>query len=122
MKKLLIICFVLSLYGSVCFGEMKEQEWVLMNPVADVQIEQFKVAARIPDLKGKTIGLFWNGKSNGDVFLNEVADNLKAKFDGLKIVRIWEFKPETTTSYDTTMDTLKFIAQNADLIILAQAD
>jgi hypothetical protein len=101
---------------------MNEQEWVLMNPVADVGTQEFKPAARIPDLKGKTVGLLWNGKPNGDVFLNEVATQLGAIFDGLKIVRMWEVKPETMTLYGSSMNDMEFIAKQADFIICASAD
>lgn len=101
---------------------MNKQEWVLMSPVADSWVEEFEAAARIPDLKGKTVGLFWNGKPNGDVFLNEVATHLRARFDGLKIVRMWEVKPETRTAYGNSLEDLTWMVQNTDLIIAASAD
>ena len=101
---------------------MDKQEWVLLNPTAEVESDNFKISARLPDLKGKTIGLYWNGKPNGDVFLNEVAHHLSARFDGLKIVRIWELKPETKTVYGNSTDNLEFMARNADFIMGASAD
>jgi hypothetical protein len=101
---------------------MNKQEWVLRNPVADVQSEKFEISARLQDFKGKTIGLFWNGKPNGDVFLNEVADQLGKRFAGLNILRIWEMRPETKTVYGNSTDNLKFMAEKADFIIGASAD
>ena len=122
MKKLFIHCLVLCVSSSICFAQAGKQEWTLMSPVADVQVEQFKIANRVPDLNGKTIGLFWNGKPNGDVFLNEVADQLKARLSALKIVKMWEVKPETRTIYGNSRENLKFMAQNADFIIGSSAD
>ncbi len=101
---------------------MNEQEWILRNPVSEVGVDKFEPAARITELKGKTVGLVWNGKPNGDVFLNQVAKHLSARFDGLNIVRLWEVRPETKTIYGNSMDNLKFIAKTADLIIGASAD
>lgn len=122
MQKLFIHCLVLFVSSTICFAQAGKQEWTLMSPVADVQVEQFKIANRVPDLNGKTIGLFWNGKPNGDVFLNEVADQLKARLSALKIVKMWEVKPETRTIYGNSIENLKFMAQNADLIIGSSAD
>lgn len=100
----------------------KRQVWTLQSPIADVEIEQFEVADRIPDLNGKTIGLFWNGKPNGEILLNEIARELAARFSALRIVRMWEVKPETRTQFGNSSDNLNFMAQNADLIIGASGD
>jgi hypothetical protein len=56
------------------------------------------------------------------VFLDEIANQLKARFDVLKIVKMWEVKPETRTALGNSVENLKFMAQNADLIIGASGD
>jgi len=99
-----------------------KQDFTLLSPVADVQVEQFEIADRFPDLNGKTIGLFWNGKPNGDIFLDEVGNKLKARFTVSRIVKLWKIRQETRTQYGNSMDNLKSMAQNADLIIGASAD
>jgi len=109
---------VLLLFGA----SVRAHEWTLLSPVADVQVEQFKIANRVPALSGKTVGLFWNGKPNGDVFLEEVASRLKATYEDLKVVKFWEVKPETRTAFGNTDEDLKFMSQNADLIIGSSAD
>jgi hypothetical protein len=96
--------------------------WTLLNPVADAEVEQFNPAHRVPDLNGKTIGLFWNGKPNGDVFLNRLAERLTAGFDALTVVRMWDVEPETRTALGNSMDNLKTMAQKADLILGASGD
>ena len=99
-----------------------KRDCTLLSPVADVQVEQFELTKRVPDLNGKTIGLFWNGKPNGDTFLDEVGNELKARFTLSRIVKLWEVRPETRTQYGNSMDNLKSMAQNADLIIGASGD
>lgn len=98
-----------------------KRDCTLLSPVADVQVEEFEIADRVPDLDGKTIGLFWNGKPNGDIFLDEVGNELKARFTVSRIVKLWEVKPDTRT-FGNSMDNLKSMAQNADVIIGASAD
>jgi hypothetical protein len=56
----------------------------ILNPVADPQaetdaVERFAPAARLDGLKGRTIGLFWNGKALGDAALERVKANLTAR-------------------------------------------
>ena len=78
---------------------MEKQEWSVLDPVAHVQIEGRDGARRFDDYSGKRIGLWWNGKPNGDIFLNEVAAQLEARFEGVTTVRFWEKDPVTTTFY-----------------------
>ncbi len=101
---------------------MNAQQWVLMNPVADAQAGNFRMTDRASSLDGRTVGLFWNGKPNGDIFLNEVARHLEVKFARMKIVRLWEARPETATFYGNSAESLKFMAQNADLVVGSSAD
>jgi hypothetical protein len=101
---------------------MNQAVWTLMNPVADVGKVELKLAPRVTDLKGKTIGLLWNGKPNGDIFLNEVGDLLRGRIDGLKIVRLWEVRPDTKTVYGSSEDVMRSAAEKADLIICGSAD
>ncbi|GAG61421.1 unnamed protein product, partial [marine sediment metagenome] len=48
-------------------------EMGVLNPVADTKTEKFELASRLTDLSGKTIGLFWNAKSGGDILLEQNA-------------------------------------------------
>jgi len=122
MRGLFIHCLAPFAFSPIGFAQTGKQEWILMSPVADFQVEQFKIANRVPKLKGKTIGLFWNGKPNGNVFLNEVAAQLRARFNTLKTIKMWEVKPETRTALGNSVENLRFMAQNTDLIIGASGD
>jgi hypothetical protein len=56
------------------------------------------------------------------VFLDEIAIQLRARFDALKIVKFWEVKPETRTALGNSVENLKFMAQNTDLVIGSSGD
>jgi hypothetical protein len=101
---------------------MDRQECAVMNPVAETQVGKFATAGRLADWNGKRIGLFWNGKPNGDVFLDEVARELRSRFQGLETLKIWEARPETKTVYGNSAENLEYIAQSADFVISASGD
>ena len=101
---------------------MDRQEWSVLNPVADVDIEKRGGAARFEDFSGKRIGLWWNGKPNGEIFLNELARQLESRHQGMTTVRMWEIDPATTSAYGVSSDKLELMANSADLVIGALAD
>ncbi len=80
-------------------------------------------APRPSSLEGKRIGLHWNGKPNGDFFLNRVAELLSQKYKNIRINKFWELEPGKTAHADRKSDeALDFMAANADLIISSSAD
>ena len=99
---------------------MNTKEWKVLNPVGAVDIEDHGGAERFDDFAGKRIGLWWNGKPNGDVFLNEVARQLESR--GITTVRIWELAPSTTRAYGLSKEQLGLIARSADMVIGGLAD
>jgi len=101
---------------------MDTQKWTVMNPVGDVDIENLGGASRLDDFSGKRIGLWWNGKPNGDIFLDELAHQLESRYQGMKAVRMWEVDPATTTAYGVPREKLERMAHSADLVIGALAD
>jgi len=101
---------------------MDTQKWTVMNPVGDADIENLGGATRLDDFSGKRIGLWWNGKPNGDIFLDEVARQLETHYPGMTAVRMWEIDPATTTAYGVPRDKLERMARSADLVIGALAD
>lgn len=101
---------------------MDRQEWVVMNPVGDVDIVGRGGATRLDDFSGKRVGFWWNGKPNGDIFLNEIARQLESRCQGMTPVRMWEIDPATTTAYGVSADKLDFMVRSADVVIGALAD
>ena len=104
----------------------RRTNWTLLNPEGVVQLEPFKVQSHNTDLEGKTVLLRWNGKHNGDIFLNRIAELLIEKIKGVKIIRGWEVAPETTAhsmNPDTSREFARKLATfNPDIVIGSQAD
>ena len=59
----------------------------VMNPVAPVlgEVEATPLAPRPPSLDGKTIGLMWNGKANGDVALRRAGEAIQGRIPGVTV-------------------------------------
>jgi hypothetical protein len=81
------------------------------------------ISPRVDTLEGKRVGLLWNGKPNGDLFLNRVAELLENKYKGIETIKFWEVDPERTalvTKYSE--EVLDRIANSADIVIASSAD
>ena len=52
-----------------------------------------RLAQRLDTLEGKTIGLFWNTKPNGDIFFDRVAELLEEQFKNIKVIKYYPGKP-----------------------------
>ena len=91
-----------------------------------VQIKQEQLAQRITTLEGKTIVLRWNGKHNGDNFLNRIAELLKEKVPSAKVIKLYEVDKSTNKISGNLAESAR-IAQvikgmKADIVIAAQTD
>ncbi len=102
------------------------QEWKLVNPEGVVNIKPMVLAPRLKTLDGKTIVLQWNGKTNGDNFLNPIAEMLKKQFKDVKIIKAWEVAPELKTISQNMVNSQKIADKIAswkpDIVIASQAD
>lgn len=49
------------------------------------QASSVATASRLPSLEGRTVGLLWNGKPNGDVALRRVGELLRDRTNGLSV-------------------------------------
>ena len=81
------------------------------------------ISSRVDTLEGKRVGLLWNGKPNGDVFLNRVAELLEENYKNIEIIKFWEVDPGGTalvTKYSDEL--LDRIADSADIVIASSAD
>jgi len=60
----------------------------VLNPRGEIEPPPtLAPAARITDLEGKRVGLYWNGKVGTDVFFDTVEKLLKDKFPTIKVMR-----------------------------------
>src|SRR5512136_40306 len=128
--KNLVICFVCPLFltiSSTALSKEANQRWELLNPEGVTRIEPMEINPHPSTLEGKTVLLRWNGKHNGDKFLDRVAELLKQRVKDIKIVKSWEVAPETvdpiTGSQERSMELMKKLAASKpDLVIGSQAD
>jgi hypothetical protein len=102
------------------------QEWDLINPEGVVKIKPMELAPRLASLEGKTVALRWNGKPNGDLFLNRIGELLVEKVKGVKIVKVWEAAHDTaiisSNPERSKAITDKISSLNPDIVIASTAD
>jgi hypothetical protein len=104
----------------------ESRKWELVNPEGTVPMETGQANPHTMDLKGKTVVLQWNGKHNGDVFLNRIGELLTEKIKDLKVIKWWEIEPETTRvtqNSEASKKTAQKLAElKPDMVIAAQGD
>ncbi len=102
------------------------QDWKLVNPEGVVNIPPMKLSDHPKTLEGKTVVLQWNGKTNGDHFLNTTAEMLAQQYKGIKIIKAWELAPDLKTISQNQVKSKKIADTIAswkpDLVIASQAD
>jgi hypothetical protein len=128
-KKLVIFLLgtvFLAIPGTILAKE-GDQRWEILNPEGVIKIEPMEINPHPSTLEGKTVLLRWNGKHNGDKFLDRVAELLAQKVKDIKIIKSWEVAPETvdpiTGSQEKSLELMKKLAAfKPDLAIGSQAD
>ena len=102
------------------------QEWELINPQGTIAIQEIKLAPRLTTLEGKTIVLRWNGKHNGDNYLNRVAELLAEKVPSAKVIKVYELDKSTIKQSGSTAEAVRIAnvikGLKADIVIASQAD
>ena len=87
----------------------------VLNPVAQMVPEKINPADRLDELSGKTIGLYWNMKSGGDVALKRVAELLEAKYGTIKLR--WYMPAHGHASRHSSTEELDKVALDCDAVI-----
>jgi hypothetical protein len=89
-------------------------------------VESIGDNTRPSTLEDKTILLRWNGKHNGNIFLNKIADILVENIKGTKVIKNWEVAAETGVSSlnpETSREFADTLASyEPDIVIGSQAD
>ena len=97
--------------------------WDLVNPEGASRPVSLEPAARPATLKGKTVGLAWNGKPGGDEALDEIAALLRRHVGDVDFIRYWETLPESVSQRELSADVIQSMAEREpDLVIVSQAD
>ncbi len=124
---ILLLSPVLFANPDTAFSKEANQRWELLNPEGVIKIKPMEINPHPTTLEGKTVLLRWNGKHNGDKFLDRVAELLAQKVKGIKIIKSWEVAPETVDpisgSQERSVELMKKLAAfKPDLVIGSQAD
>ena len=100
--------------------------WELVNPEGGVTVKPLKLADRITSLEGKRVVLRWNGKPNGEILLERVAELLIERVRDIKLLKAYQSAPETSIiTHDMKRAqgvAKKLLSFKPDLVISAQAD
>jgi len=103
-----------------------QAKWQFVNPEGLTQIEESKVNPHPGDLTGKTVLLRWNGKHNGDVFLNRIGELITEEVKDVKVIKAWEVHPSTKMAEqksEASKATARMLAElKPDIVIGSQAD
>lgn len=125
-KRLLLTLLVISLLAvglSACGGGGAPKEEA---PKGVVSVGAVELNPRPATLEGKTVVLRWNGKHNGDNFLNRVGELLTEQVKDIKIIKMWEVEPDTAAMSESLEVSEEFAAkiaqQKPDLVIAMQCD
>jgi len=109
-----------------CLTREIVQQWELVNPEGVIYIKPMELAPRINTLEGKTIVLRWNGKHNGNNFLDRVADLLAKEVPTAKVIKFYQADESTNVisgSYTASAEIAKKIAAlKPDIVIASQCD
>src|SRR3972149_3656483 len=79
----------------LCSAREAIQEWESINPMGTIALQPIKPAPRLASLEGKTIVLRWNGKHNGNNYLDRIAELLAEKLPGAKVIKVHEVGKST---------------------------
>ena len=89
-KRINVLLIGISLLVTFCcVGPVAAQiSLELVNPRGEIEPPAtLAPTARVTDLAGKRVGLYWNGKVGTNVFFDTVEEMLKEKFPTIKVSR-----------------------------------
>ena len=78
----------LGLVLSLCWATSAVAEVTIevLNPRGEIELDKvYGISPRVPDLAGKTIGLYGNGKGGTEAFLNVIEGYIKEKYPAITI-------------------------------------
>jgi len=119
---------LVGLLGLLSLAGAKEQvqEWEVINPSGTISIQPIKPAPRLASLEGKTIVLRWNGKHNGNNYLDRVAELLAEKMPSAKVIKVYDLDKSTVKISGSNAESARIAKVikdlKADIVIGSQAD
>ncbi len=116
-KKLAGVSIVVAvLLYSIGLVQAADVTLQVLNPRGEITLPPVAApSARIADLTGKKIALYWNGKAGGNNFWNQIEVLLKSKLPGTMVVRY-------DGPFDLKDEFAKKIAGEADAFLYGVGD
>jgi hypothetical protein len=118
---ILLIAFLVNVVFGACSKAPEEK-----SKKSGVRVGPVKINFHPANLEGKTVLLRWNGKHNGDHFLNRLGELLTQKITGVKVIKMWEVDSKTAsiskTMGESEKTAEKIAEQKPNLVIASQAD
>ena len=90
----------------------------LIDPTARPHDDEKPLAPRLPDLRGKRIGILDNTKSNADVLMKQMASLLRLQYDASDIIH----RRKAHAAIGATEELLDEMAESCDLVLLGSGD
>ena len=90
----------------------------VLDPTAKSVTKEIKMADRYDKLANKVLGVIWNSKPGGDIFLNELGEQLNKRFHFAEILKHQKFE----ASIGISEDILSEFSKKCDLVIVGVAD
>ncbi len=97
---------------------MTSQTIVVLDPTAAARELLHPMAARLPDLGGRTVGFFWNSKPNGDILFARLEELIRQKYEVARVVH--SRKPSASVS--ATGQMLDELAASVDCVVTGPGD
>ena len=121
-KKLLLLLTILPLI--MCLSACSKSKAPEEGKIPKVGL--IKLNPHPSTLESKIVVLRWNGKFNGDTFLNRIAELLKDRVKGVKVIKMWEVDRDTAVISDSLQKSEKIageiVEKKPDIVIASQAD
>jgi hypothetical protein len=87
------------------------------DPTAQSSVRGATLATRLPDLRGRVVGVLDNGKANAGVLMTAIADELKARH-GVRDVVV-RTKP---VAGPASPETVRVLKEQTDFVLIGSAD
>lgn len=91
---------------------------MFLDPLGDTGAKHRQLAARIPDVNGRRLGVLDNGKTNADKFLKMVGDILVEKYGVAKVTTV----AKEALSKPAPLDVLEQVVPQSDFVITGIGD
>ena len=90
----------------------------ILDPTAEDVPEELGLSPKLPDLKGKVVGILENRKYHADSFLRELQEVLVRDYGAHKVVYATKF----TYSRPCAEDTIDSLSEECDVVVHGIAD